>query len=1103
MDGYTSFRGSVRTRKPSKVPSSYKYPYSDNSLKPYDSDQKSTLYKPLSNSNYVLLENLSNFKYFYNKENKTFGSIFVPELTPDYIQYLINNDCFHLSNNLNNTYSYLSLNTPNQNILCGSSIPGFINVSKGYRDLATVIYKDLFNCVRYYINYDSSSGISLPDQNTSESNSQYFNRIYEKSLEQLRKIFRKQLDAMTLPNEATANIFKYNVEILHPCSTYYGKKKSYHKVDFVNEPDDLMKLNYTARYVTLDHLRKYIADSESQKSRPKPYELKYFNTSYRDENGDIRDTVIMREMTFRGKRCFIIGSNGISFMPNVSIKDTPEYKAILKLQSDEYENDIKELLVKYHYQDGIDPKTVDITDLTYNLIVYPEMQYIKEYNLLNNDELKKLNTTIRGKLKTLFNNKFNKPNISLEYTWSIIIEEELDKFYPLIYTLREVNADHKPIFEMILELTRTEMLTKWGLEPSQQIFSYYQVQKSFLIKSKYLHPLHYLGRTNTFYNRLITLEELIYSCDKKCDGIDDYLGLPFWAVCPMKYSIMNPELMSYEKQDHYNKFAEPVFKYLGIEDTTKNEKKNNNNGFVQQKHTKHRQHRQYSQSTTRASTLKNIVKNSNVPNFYDVLSIDGNEDDNKRSRNNTQKSMRNTNIKTKKNVNNTKSENIINKTQYIYYIKDEEGKDKEVRKYASDDETKLLLARIFTPKHKNNRVIVSYNTYDHFISCLIRCLDGDTYKFYNIFMEKGLFDSNRDFSNSRKDVFNFSKVNKLIEYNDIYYREYLYGYTGKLLRILLIKEYNRKDNFMLPSIHMNIYRIYKNLDNFFRNDVIQLTDGTTITNPYKYHLIHIIYFTYWLYSLGDTIVKKLTEQQNLEIYTKEKSKTNTKNNTVYIPIKYFNFEIKKNNNIYFVYKAKKYIGILDRFSGDYIKSEFKKDKYMNEEFFKFTLWIVPIETIEDIYTKYKDKTNTTAKDFIRNKLSSNLFTASSIKGKELTNDLEDIITNVKQFINEYYDITEFDYNILNINELSDMITTSFHIHIELKSQYFKPLEEIDYKKELLSSKLKLYRYPGNIQGHFSFETILNKLKTNSNYLYNQSLYRPFNGLIKFPGLMCS
>ena len=170
----------------------------------------------LLNSDYVLLENLSNFKYFYNKENKTFGSIFVPELTPDYIQYLINNDCFNLSNNLNNTYSYLSLNTPTQNILCGSSIPGFINVSKGYRDLATVIYKNLFDCVRYYI--------SLPDQNIEESNSQYYNKIYEDSLKQLRQIFRKQLDAMTPPNEATANIFEYNVEILHPFYLLWKKK---------------------------------------------------------------------------------------------------------------------------------------------------------------------------------------------------------------------------------------------------------------------------------------------------------------------------------------------------------------------------------------------------------------------------------------------------------------------------------------------------------------------------------------------------------------------------------------------------------------------------------------------------------------------------------------------------------------------------------------------------------------------------------------------------------------------------------------------------------------------------------------------------------------
>ena len=61
-----------------------------------------------------------------------------------------------------------------------------------------------------------------------------------------------------------------------------------------------------------------------------------------------------------------------------------------------------------------------------------------------------------------------------------------------------------------------------------------------------------------------------------------------------------------------------------------------------------------------------------------------------------------------------------------------------------------------------------------------------------------------------------------------------------LLRILLIKEYNSKDNFMVQSLHMNVYRMYRNFDDFFKNDVIQLNDGTTINNPYKYHLIQCL-----------------------------------------------------------------------------------------------------------------------------------------------------------------------------------------------------------------------------------------------------------------------
>ena len=86
--------------------------------------------------------------------------------------------------------------------------------------------------------------------------------------------------------------------------------------------------------------------------------------------------------------------------------------------------------------------------------------------------------------------------------------------------------------------------------------------------------------------------------------------------------------------------------------------------------------------------------------------------------------------------------------------------------------------------------------------------------------------------------------------------------------------------------------------------------------------------------------------------------------------------------------------------------------------------------------------------------------------------------------------------------MSDINATVFHIHIEPKSQYLKPLEQLNFNLELLKTAVNFYKYSWNIEGHFSFTHILDKCKTKDNYFYNRTLNRPFSGQLKISGLLC-
>ena len=62
---------------------------------------------------------------------------------------------------------------------------------------------------------------------------------------------------------------------------------------------------------------------------------------------------------------------------------------------------------------------------------------------------------------------------------------------------------------------------------------------------------------------------------------------------------------------------------------------------------------------------------------------------------------------------------------------------------------------------------------------------------------------------------------------------------------------------------------------------------------------------------------------------------------------------------------------------------------------------------------------------------------------------------------------------------------------------FVPIPIVDIDKISKS----IYKYSTAVSGHFSIETVLNKMLTNSKYCYNGTLQNPFSGLIKYSGAL--
>ena len=328
----------------------------------------------------------------------------------------------------------------------------------------------------------------------------------------------------------------------------------------------------------IDLVKKHFNDS---------YVPKHKNTYYLDNDGNIYPKVIHKEVSFidvdkvdkvtgnpiksgeNFKTYLIIGTDKyfLHMLANGEFTNLPDYNNILEDQRQNYESWVRE----YTYQE-INPdlknpiksrSDINFGDYVTNKkkLAGVDYKYIDTMNagtgnaFLPESDYEKLKQYVAWKANKMCENKFNKPNVSLQYIWDIMEitflnsdKTDILSIKPAINTIRELNANHTRLLKEIQRLSWNEMLVLNNIIISdrpedvdyKQVFTEINLAYSFRLISSYIHPLNY--KTNYYFkeNKIITLEELIECSSLTCDGLypgmEKYRGLPFYAVVPIEFT---------------------------------------------------------------------------------------------------------------------------------------------------------------------------------------------------------------------------------------------------------------------------------------------------------------------------------------------------------------------------------------------------------------------------------------------------------------------------------------------------------------------------------------------------------------------------------------
>ena len=890
-----------------------------------------------------------------------------------------------------------------------------------------------------------------------------------------------------------------------PCSSNYGDISSI-----------LDKEPYGQQIINDDFIFGFILSRDILDVVYKYYKSDYVSkikkTLYLDDSGNIYPKVIIEKVAHEKPNCdyLIIGTDkyGLQQLANSDFSDFDKdgYNAILEDQCEHYEEWLKE----YTFQEivnkypGLKREDINFGDYITNKkkMAGVDYKYIEDMNNINStnvdDKYKflpeadyvKLKDYIKHKSNKMCEGKFNKPNVSLQYIWTILevefltpTKKTIKSVRNAINTVREINSNHTKLFDEIQRLSWTEMLTRNNIIKSddvaldkdfRQVFTECEFTRDFKLVSKYMHPLNY--KTTNYYkeNKILTIEELIECSRLTCDGqypsMKEYNGLPFYAVVPIE--ITN---YSYLLNSHI------FFKNINCKMTTVPMINNNTNFRGLNKTLKNNKFRNTKKNNASASS--NATQNDSILNRTVILKVNGSE------------------------------------------LRDEKEK-------------KVYLDNLFV--NKNMKVYSNLITPNGLLfTILLDISDSTNKKFYYLVLEVDVI----NIISKERDGFNLIELKRYNEHDTVR-RKNIYGIPvdQSIIRIHLVKEFLPGDSVFTTLGNECIYKSIGHMHDFFTQtpDSPQLKlkyDDTRIDeipNIYGYMLNSLINMVNSSY---DFFNDKIGEDHTTpKIYYKINQK-NDKDNDVYLESsdprithsilswdgkkdingridtkRIYNYPPIINNNIC-ISIGKNYIIILNQFHQDKLGTKLKyNSKPQLEHHFKFTAWILHIDYFYEcmrLISEYKQNNAVDGIDSqffpipegIKNKV---LYHITSLKGKENIIEFNSHVKLISEYIEKY--IIKNDSSLCKsykpfiiINPLSDISSSSLHLHFMQNIIHTNTLKLINTKKEILKNKSSIYDiYTAN---SYTIEKILNQLKCSNNSLYNAIMPNPYLPALKLTAII--
>lgn len=206
-----------------------------------------------------------------------------------------------------------------------------------------------------------------------------------------------------------------------------------------------------------------------------------------------------------------------------------EYKNIADAQIRNFNDEIVKLYNVFGNSDS------NIADVLISLDTDKEyLESMLKVVDISEDEKKDIVKKIKQyqkKIKEMAPTIFNKPNIRIRYIFHILKKDNSN----IILSVRELTKEHKSVLERVQFLIDTEIPKKFHID-KPSFNSYYEYGDYFHIETEYIHPTTRLDTFSYLFQKRVSLNELIYSCDMM---VGDNKDQPFWSK--LKFTYPNKE----------------------------------------------------------------------------------------------------------------------------------------------------------------------------------------------------------------------------------------------------------------------------------------------------------------------------------------------------------------------------------------------------------------------------------------------------------------------------------------------------------------------------------------------------------------------------------